>query len=114
MSKLIDAFPALVNELAQSLRNIGRDALAEQIESATIARVTFDGHHNVGYIYLDPSRALNIVETNIIGVRHGETIPAKTSFWTVVDTDNFERVAGIEILSPGELAKELARRAVVR
>jgi hypothetical protein len=112
MSKLVEAFPTLVSELAQSLRNAGRDALAEQIETATITRVTFDGDHNVGYIYLDPSRALNVVERNIIGVRHGETIPVETTFWTVVDTDNFDRVAGIEILDTRKLEAELIRCAI--
>jgi hypothetical protein len=48
MSKLVEAFPALASELARSLRNARRDALAEQIETATITRVTFDGDHNVG------------------------------------------------------------------
>ena len=113
MSKLlVEAFPALASELTQSLRNAGRDALAEQIETATITRVTFDSDHNVGYIYLDPSRDLNVVERNIIGVRHGETIPVETPFWTVVDTDNFDRVAGIEILDARKLEADLIRHAI--
>jgi uncharacterized protein YuzE len=110
-SKLFEAFPALATELVHALRNAGRDALAQQIDAATIARVTVDPDANAAYIYLDPSRALNVVETNIIGVRHGETIPVETSFWTVVDTDNFDRVAGIEIFDPGDLEAELMRFA---
>ena len=94
------------------MRNAGRNALAEQIETATITRVTFDCDHKVGYIYLDPSRDLNVVERNIIGVRHGETIPVETSFWTVVDTDNFDRVAGIEILDTRKLEADLIRHAI--
>ena len=86
--------------------------LAEQIEAATITRVTFDSDHHVGYIYLDPSRDVNVVERNIIGLRHGETIPVETSFWTVVDTDNFDRVAGIEILDTRKLEADLIRHAI--
>jgi hypothetical protein len=110
MSKFAEVFPVLVTQLTQSLRNDGRDALAQQIEAATISRVTFD--ENAGYVYLEPSRELNVVERNIIGVRHGETIPVETSFWTYLDTDNFDRVRGIEILHPRELEAELTRRAL--
>jgi hypothetical protein len=111
MSKLVDAFPALASELAQSLREAGREALAEQIERVTITRVTFDNSANAGYVYLEPSRTLNVVETNIVGVRHGETISVQTQFWTNIDTDNFDRLTGIEILDPRALKAELRRRA---
>jgi Protein of unknown function (DUF2283) len=111
MSKLVDAFPILASELAQSLREAGREALAEQIERATITRVTFDNSANAGYVYLEPSRTLNAVETNIVGVRHGETVQVKTQFWTNLDTDNFDRLTGIEILDPRALKTELRRRA---
>jgi hypothetical protein len=112
MSKLAEVFPVLVSELVQALRNSGNDTLAQQIETATIARVTFDSAVDASYVYLEPSRTLNVVERNIIGVRHGETIALKTSYWTVIDTDNFDRVAGIEILDPRELKAELKRRAI--
>src|SRR5580704_4382715 len=111
MSKLVDAFPVLANELAQSLREAGREALAEQVERATITRVTFDNSANAGYVYLEPSRALNLVETNVVGVRHGETVPVQTQFWTNIDTDNFDRVMGIEILNRCALKTELRRCA---
>jgi hypothetical protein len=111
MLKLVDTFPLLASELAQSLREAGREALAEQIEAATIARVTFDNAANAGYVYLEPSRTLNVVETNVIGVRHGETVPVETQFWTNIDTDNFDRLTGIEILDPRALKAELRRHA---
>jgi hypothetical protein len=111
MSKLADAFPILASELAQSLRETGREALAEQIERATITRVTFDDSANAGYLYLQPSRALNVVEANVVGVRHGKTVPVRTQFWTNIDTDNFDRLTGIEILDPRALKMELRRRA---
>jgi hypothetical protein len=80
MLKLIDTFPVLTRELSQSLRNTGREALADQIDAALIARITFDKESNAGYIYVEPSRTLNLVETSIVGVRHGETIPVETQF----------------------------------
>ena len=111
MSKLVDTFPVLASELAQSLRSAGRNALAQQIDGATIARVSFDNAANAGYVYLEPSRPLNVVEANIVGERHGETIPVETQFWTNIDTDNFDRITGIEILDPRELKAELGHRA---
>lgn len=107
MSKLVDTFPILASELAQSLHEAGRDTLAQQIQGATIARVTFDSVANAGYVCLEPSGTLNVVETNIVGVRHGETIPVETQFWTNIDTDNFDRLTGIEVLDPRELTAEL-------
>jgi hypothetical protein len=69
MSSLIETFPSLVSELSQSLRAAGRAPLAEQIERAAIDRVTFDEAANAAYICVRPSRDLNVVESNIIGVR---------------------------------------------
>jgi len=45
-------------------------------------------------------------------VCHGETIPVETQFWTNIDTDNFGRLVGIEILNPGVLKIELSKRAI--
>ena len=107
MNRLIDTFPVLAREVAKSLRVLGRPSLAGQIEEAIVSRVTFDDSVGVGYIYIEPSRALNVVEANIIGVRHGGTITVQTEFDTYIDTDNFERVVGIEILAPGVLRSQL-------
>ena len=111
MNRLIDTFPVLAREVANSLRAIGRASLAGQIEEAVVSRVTFDDSVGAGYIYIEPSRPLNIVEANIIGVRHGATITVQTEFDTHIDTDNFDRVVGIEILAPGVLRSELKIRA---
>ena len=113
MSKLIATFPSLAMALSQWLRHAGRVSLAEQIDEAVIARVTFDNAADAGYISLEPSRDLNAVETNIIGVGHGETISVETRFWTNIDTDNFDRLMGIEILDPRELKEELRKQGDV-
>lgn len=89
----------------------GRASLADQIDAATVARVTFDESASAGYIYVRPSRELNVVETNVMGVRHGETVEVATPYWTNIDTDNFGRLVGIEILAPGDIEDELRKYA---
>jgi len=111
MSALITSFPSLVAELTQQLRVAGRAQLADQVDAAIIARVTFDDAANAGYIYVQPSSELNIVETNVVGVRHGDMIEVETQYWTIIDTDNFDRLVGIEILAPGDIKNELRKYA---
>jgi len=60
---------------------------------------------------VQPSGELNIVETNVVGVRHGDTIEVETRYWTNIDTDNFGRLVGIEILAPGDIKNELRKHA---
>ncbi len=97
--------------MSRQLRLTGRAPLANQIDSAAVARVTFDDDANAGYIYVQSSRELNVVETNIMGVRHGETLEIETPYWTNIDTDNFGRLVGIEILAPGDMKDELRKYA---
>jgi hypothetical protein len=111
MSTLVTSFPSLGTEFSKGLRAAGRAPLADQVDAATIARVTFDDGANAGYIYVQPSRELNSVETNIVGVRHGETLEIETQYWTNIDTDNFGRLSGIEILAPGDLKQDLRKYA---
>ena len=112
MSTLVAVFPSLASELSRGLRAAGRASLADQVDAAAIARVTFDVRANAGYIYMEPSRELNVVETNIVGVRHGgETLEVETRYWTNIDTDNIGRLSGIEILAPGDLRDELRKYA---
>lgn len=92
MSALTASFPSLASELSRSLRVAGRAVLADQVDAAAIARVSFDAAANAAYIYAQPSRHLNAVETNI-------------------DTDNLGRLVGIEILAPCDLKDELRKYA---
>lgn len=111
MNALTTSFPSLASELSRGLRAVGRAPLADEVDAATIARVTFDDAAKAGYIYVQPLRDLNVVETNIVGVRHGETLEVETRYWTNIDTDNFGRLVGIEILAPGDLKDELRKHA---
>jgi uncharacterized protein YuzE len=111
MFLLIESFPSLAKELSLQLRLAGLAALADQIDAAAIARVTFDNAANAGYIYVHPSRELNVVETGIMGVRNGVTLEVETPYWTIIDTDNFGRLLGIEILAPGDIKGALRKHA---
>jgi hypothetical protein len=105
------AFPSLTRALSRALRDSGQASLADQIEPAVIDRVTCEASTSAAYIYVRPSWKLNIVEANIIGVRHGQTIEVETPYWTYIDIDNFDRLTGVEVLAPGELKQELMERA---
>lgn len=113
MDNVAAVFPDLASELITALGAAGRADLADQVRSASVTRVTFDGSANAAYIYVEASRPLNVVEQNIIDVRHGETIPVECRYWVNLDTDNFGRLSGIEILSPGNLTSEIKKRAAV-
>jgi uncharacterized protein YuzE len=108
MPTLAEVLPDLVDELAESLRAAGRDDLAAQLGEVEISRWTHDTSCDAAYIHLRSPRQLNVVEQNIIGVKHGETIPVEHHRWINVDTDNFGRMTGIEVLSPGDLPARLS------
>jgi uncharacterized protein YuzE len=111
MIPLTEAFPSLVRELVQQLRAGSHATLADQVDSAIISKVTFDPDANAGYIYLRPSHDLNVVEKNIIGAKHRETKEVETQYWTMIDIDNFDRIVGIEVLSPGDIKASLMQHA---
>jgi hypothetical protein len=114
MDALRTAFPDLMAEIVEALQRLGRIDLAEQLHDAFVSAVTFDNSANAGYIYLRAGRPLNTVEERVVGVRHGETICLETSHSINLDTDNFGRLTGIELLSaPGAWKGELRRRAAV-
>lgn len=59
-------------------------------------------------IYLKGGRELNIVEHNIIGVKHGESLKVPDCGGMVIlDTDNFNRISGIEILFRNDILPKL-------
>jgi uncharacterized protein YuzE len=111
MLKLIDAFPSLAKELSQWLHEVDQDSLAQQIDQAEISRVTFDNEANAGYIYLEPSLLLTVVESDMAEAGQGESIPVGTQYWTNIDIDNLGRIASIEILDPRDLKQELKKLA---
>src|SRR5436305_4530456 len=101
MPSFLETFPVLARQLSQKLCEQGHTALAEEIDQAIVDRVTFDEQANAGYIYIKPSRAVNAVDANIVGVRRGQTIAVDTQYWTNIDVDNFDRLMGVDALAPG-------------
>jgi uncharacterized protein YuzE len=111
MSPLAEAFPILARELSERLRADNEVSLADQLDVAIVDRVTFDPDANAGYIYLRPSRELNVIEKNIVGAKHRETKEVQTQYWTMIDIDTFDRIMGIEVLNPGDIERSLLQHA---
>jgi hypothetical protein len=106
---LAEAIPDFADEIGGLLRAKGRDDLAAQLADVGIARWTSDRAVAAAYIYIESPRKLNVVEQNIIGVRQGETIALAGKHWVNVDVDKFGRLAGIELLNPGDIPGRLAK-----
>ena len=99
--------PEFVVELEAALRAAGHLQLAGELQGAKLERWTFDPSCDAAYLYVSAGRDLNVVERNVIGGKHGETIPVKHRYSVNIDTDNFGCLCGIEVLDGQELAKEL-------
>jgi len=108
MIKLAEILPQFVSELESSFRTSGQEDIAVQLKEVHVVRYTYDNSCDAAYIYLQSPRPLNVVEENIIGIKHGETIPVEHKNWVNVDTDNFGRLRGIEILIGSDIAGKLS------
>src|SRR5215471_9731408 len=87
METVAAAFPEIASEVVAALKAAGQIDLAGELPRATVRKVTFDNSANAGYIYATSPKSLNLAEQNIIGVRHGETIPVECRYWINLDTD---------------------------
>ena len=105
--KLFEALPEFSAELWASLVKADHKDLAAQIADVEIERYTYDASCNAAYVYIQSPRDPNVVEKNIIGVRHTKTISVEHPYWVTVATDNFGRLTGIELLNGGEVARRL-------
>ena len=107
MDEMTAVFPQVVRQLEAAFGK--NKAFIDQVRHAQVVRVTFDAETNAGYIYVRAGRELNAVERNIIGVKHGQTIEVPADLWMNIDLDNFERLMGVEILTPpSEMAAHLS------
>jgi uncharacterized protein YuzE len=106
---LAHALPDFADDISELLRAKDRDDLVDQLGDVGVARWTSDRAVAAAYIYLESARVLNVVEQNIIGLRHGETVALRGKHWVNVDVDNFGRIAGIELLRPGDIPAGLAK-----
>jgi uncharacterized protein YuzE len=114
MDTIASRFPEFIAALRAELNAAGRLELAEQLQTAEVLGVSFDPEADAGYITVEAGRELNVVEANIVGVRHGETIAVDATYSAYLDTDNFGRLTGVEVLSPPSGLKALlVRQAAV-
>jgi|WetSurMetagenome_2_1015567.scaffolds.fasta_scaffold482847_2 uncharacterized protein YuzE len=108
MTKITDALPKLVAEIQRFLVAGGRKDVADQFGELVLSRWTYDAEADALYVYLAGQRPLNVVEENVIGVRHGESIEIEGCAGRVVlDIDIFYRVSGVEIVGREDVKKKL-------
>lgn len=110
MKKIKDLLPDFISQVSQSLHSLNYADLAEQLAELELDRWTHDSEADAVYIHLSGQRLLNPVEQNVLGVRHGNSIELQDlDGMIVVDTDNFNRLKGIEILWRKDIVKRLDR-----
>lgn len=109
---LQEFLPSLTAELCQLLIARGEAALADQLENAEVVRCSYDPDCGAGCIQLASAQPLNVVERNIIGVRHGRSVAVSHPYQAIIDTDNFNRVIGIELLNARGIADKLSTHGV--
>jgi hypothetical protein len=106
--RLRDALPAFYAEVERALQAQGVTDVLDQLPALEIVDRCDCDEVGCGTFYVAPSRPLNQIETNIIGVRHGKSTPlGLDTGLVVVDTDNFGRVTGIEVLYRVDVAEAL-------
>ncbi len=111
MSKIAELLPDFVAAAQASLEAQGHPELAQQLGVLDLASWTHDPEADAMYLYLSGQAPLNVVEQNIVGVRHGGCIELDDlDGMVVLDTDNFQRVKGIEILCREDILKELKKK----
>ena len=93
----------LSSQIESELRADGRGELADQIATLRIARWTHDSACQGIYVTTE-GRPLNVVEQNVIGIRHGETVVLDSCN---LDTDNCARISGIELFRRPDVVAKL-------
>ena len=111
MPTLFEALPNLVHDLEGALIRIGRGSVADQLREVELERWTYDKFANAGTLYLRSPRVLNVVDRNIVGVRHGETLCPFDDFGINLDLDNHGRLTSIELLDASEIISNLEKAA---
>jgi uncharacterized protein YuzE len=107
--QFLDVLPEFGNVLIEALRAASRPEIADQFATICLRRVTYDQSVDAGYLYVTESRALNVVEQNIIGVKHGECIGLEgLPGIVVIDVDNFGRIMRIELIGYEEVFRQFA------
>jgi len=109
------SLPAFYEQLRSALEQQALTELLEQLPALEILGRCDCDEPGCATLYVKPSRALNVVEERIVGVRHGTSTPLDAlEGLVVVDTDNFGRITTIEILGRADVANTLERLGVPR
>ena len=113
MSTLVEVLPDLVLDLESPLLRIGRADVVEQLREVEIERWTYDEFADAVYLYLRSPRTLDMVDENVVGAKHGETVSVYDDLGINLDLDNHSRLKGIEILEGRAIASRLGRDIAV-
>ena len=100
MRSFAGAFPELAFDLSLELRGTSRADLARDLEACTVKAVSYDPETDVGLVALEPQRALNAVERNVVGQKLGQVIRFSDTPYASLQLDNFGRVIAIELVAP--------------
>ncbi len=108
MERLEKLLPGFAAEIKDALTELGRADLVEMIPVLTLNQVTYDAEVDALYLYIRGTCELNVVEKNIIGVKQGGSIALEACPGIVVlDTDNFGRISGIDIIGRKDVYDKL-------
>lgn len=107
---LRDWLPELYEEVENLLRQAGRDDLLAQLPDLKISGRCTCSEDFCSTFQVEPFRELNIVETNVIGLRHKESVALDVEKgMVVVDVDNFSRITAFEVLYRPDVEEALQR-----
>jgi hypothetical protein len=95
--------------MEQALQASGADTILAQLPELEMTGRCSCPQPDCATFYVQPSRHLNVVEANIIGVRHGSSNALDIQGYVVIDTDNFGRVTTVEVLGRPDVAEALGR-----
>jgi len=112
--RISEALPGFYLELERALQVQGLTSLLEQLPQLEILDRCACEESGCATFRVSPSRELNVVEANVIGVRHGTSTPIDLAGLVVVDTDTFGRATTLEILNRPDLAGALSELGVPR
>jgi len=111
--RLQTALPSFYAELDAAMLDHEEADVRQQLASLEITGRCECDQLDCATFHVAPSRMLNAVEQNVIGVRHGRSIPLDSvPGLVVVDVDNFGRVTTIEVLDRPDVSTELTRLRV--
>ena len=112
--RLRDALPSFYSELVHALTASDPASILEQLPELEMAGRCSCPQPDCATFYVSPSRGLNVVEANVVGVRHGSSTPLEVDGHVVIDTDNFGRVTMVEVLGRPDVAEALRQMNLPR